>query len=142
MNKRDQTETFTHVRDWVFDLDNTLYPAACNLFAEIDQRMTSFVVELLNVERDEARRVQKDLYVAHGTTLAGLMREHDVDPHNFMDYVHEINLEPLSPAPDLKRAIAALPGRKFVHTNGSCQHAANFLGKLGLEGIFDYVFDV
>ena len=135
-------QDFAHVRDWVFDLDNTLYPASCNLFQEIDHRMTSYVSELLGVDRDDARRVQKDLYAAHGTTLAGLMRQHDVDPHAFMDYVHEIDLSVLEPTPELRAAIASLPGRKFVHTNGSCRHAANVLGKMGLGDVIDDVFDV
>ncbi|MEL6122074.1 MAG: pyrimidine 5'-nucleotidase, partial [Pseudomonadota bacterium] len=109
---------FADVCDWVFDLDNTLYPAGCNLFAEIDTRMTEYVSELLSCEWSEARKVQKDLYAKHGTTLAGLMRDHDVDPRAFMDYVHEIDLSKLSVQPGLREAIVALPGRKFVHTNG------------------------
>ncbi|MEM0927766.1 MAG: pyrimidine 5'-nucleotidase [Pseudomonadota bacterium] len=142
MTSAGAAQHFAHVRDWVFDLDNTLYPASCNLFAEIDHRMTSYVGELLGLGRDEAYRVQKDLYATHGTTLAGLMRQHDVDPHAFMEYVHAIDLSILEPAPDLRAAIAALPGRKFVHTNGSAQHAANVLGKMGLGDVIDDVFDV
>ncbi|MEO1042237.1 MAG: pyrimidine 5'-nucleotidase [Pseudomonadota bacterium] len=142
MTSNGLAQDFAHIRDWVFDLDNTLYPARCNLFQEIDFRMTSYVSELLGLEHDDARRVQKDLYALHGTTLAGLMREHDVDPHAFMDFVHEIDLSPLDPDPGLRAAIAALPGRKFVHTNGSCRHAANVLGKMGLGDVIDDVFDV
>ncbi|MEM6912919.1 MAG: pyrimidine 5'-nucleotidase [Pseudomonadota bacterium] len=142
MTSNGLAQDFAHVRDWVFDLDNTLYPARCNLFEEINFRMTSYVSDLLKLDRDEARRVQKSLYAAHGTTLAGLMREHDVDPHAFMDFVHTIDLSPLDPAPELRAAIEALPGRKFVHTNGSRRHAANVLGKMGLGDVIDDVFDV
>jgi putative hydrolase of the HAD superfamily len=133
---------FQGVTSWVFDLDNTLYPAGCNLFAEIDQRMTSFIEAELGLPFEDARRVQKSLYVEHGTTLAGLMREHDVDPHHFMAHVHEIDLSPLTVLPGLREAVEALPGRKFVHTNGSVRHAENVLGALGLEGVMDDIFDV
>jgi putative hydrolase of the HAD superfamily len=133
---------FDGVRDWVFDLDNTLYPAGFNLFPQIDARMTSYVQGLLGVGRDEARRVQKELYAEHGTTLAGLMKEHRVDPHDFMDHVHEIDLTGIAVVDGLRDAITALPGRKFVHTNGSVRHAENVLGALGLDGIMEDVFDV
>lgn len=133
---------FSGVRDWVFDLDNTLYPAGCNLFAEIDRRMTEFVEDLLGCDRAEARKVQKDLYVEYGTTLAGLMRRHDVDPRAFMDYVHAIDLGRLEVHPGLRQSLLDLPGRKFVHTNGSVRHADNVLGALGLRDVIDDVFDV
>ncbi|MEE4209727.1 MAG: pyrimidine 5'-nucleotidase, partial [Parvularcula sp.] len=119
--------SFENVTDWVFDLDNTLYPAGCNLFAEIDTRMTEFVCEILSCNWDEGRRQQKALYVSHGTTLAGLMAMHDVDPRAFMDYVHAIDLQVLRPDPQLREALTDLPGRKFVHTNGSVRHAENVL---------------
>lgn len=133
---------FAEVTDWVFDLDNTLYPAACNLFAEIDSRMTGFIEELLSCSYADARKVQKGLYVEHGTTLAGLMLEHDVDPHHFMDHVHEIDLSKLQQDPGLREVLIALPGRKFVHTNGSVKHAENVLGALGLDGVMADIFDV
>ncbi|MBI1366329.1 MAG: pyrimidine 5'-nucleotidase [Alphaproteobacteria bacterium] len=131
-----------HVDAWVFDLDNTLYPATCNLFREIDSRMAAFIREELGLGPDEARRLQKDYYVRYGTTMAGLMREHDVCPERFMAFVHDIDLTPVAPAPELCAAIEALPGRKFVFTNGSAKHAANVLGRLGLSHCFDEVFDI
>lgn len=139
---RHHAEHFAQVEDWIFDLDNTLYPAGCNLFAQIDARMAHYIEERLGIAYPEARRIQKALYVEHGTTLAGLMREHDVDPHDFMDYVHDIDLSSLAPDPRLRGALASLPGRKFVHTNGSILHAENVLKALGLEGIMNDVFDV
>ncbi|HXI88336.1 MAG TPA: pyrimidine 5'-nucleotidase [Parvularculaceae bacterium] len=131
-----------HVDAWVFDLDNTLYPAGCNLFREIDARMAAFIRDELGLADAEARRLQKDYYVRYGTTMAGLMREHDVHPERFMEFVHDIDLAPVAPAPELCEAIEALRGRKFVFTNGSAKHAANVMGKLGVAHCFDEVFDI
>lgn len=135
-------DDFADVTEWVFDLDNTLYPAACNLFFEIDARMTRFIEGLLSLPYDEARKIQKSLYVEHGTTLAGLMIDHKVDPHDFMDYVHDIDVSKLSHDPLLREALMELPGRKLVHTNGSVKHAENVLSALGLDGVMDELFDV
>ncbi|MEM1409248.1 MAG: pyrimidine 5'-nucleotidase [Pseudomonadota bacterium] len=135
-------ESFADVTDWVFDLDNTLYPAACNLFHQIDARMTSFIEGLLSLPYAEARKIQKDLYVEHGTTLAGLMKAYNVDPHDFMEHVHDIDLSAIGPHQGLREVMASLPGRRFVHTNGSQKHAENVLGALGLDDIIDDIFDV
>lgn len=135
-------KTFETVQNWVFDLDNTLYPAGCNLFAQIDRRMSQYIEERFSVDKAEARRLQKGLYVEHGTTLAGLMSVYDVDPHDFMAYVHDIDVSTLTVDPRLKGAIDALPGKKYVHTNGSILHAENVLNALGLQGTMDDVFDV
>ena len=127
---------------FVFDLDNTLYPAACNLFAQIDANMTAFVAEALTLPHAEARRVQKDLYVSHGTTLAGLMAEHDVCPHAFMSAAHDIDVSGLTACARLRAAIQALPGHAFVFTNGSVAHAENVTEALGLRDLFVGTFDV
>jgi putative hydrolase of the HAD superfamily len=131
-----------HVEAWVFDLDNTLYPAHCNLFAQIDGRMTHFIEERLGLPHTEARRLQKALYVSHGTTLAGLMAEHEVCPKEFMAHVHEIDLSPVEPNQALRAAMSALPGKRYVLTNGSVQHAENVARKIGVWDLFDGVFDV
>lgn len=133
---------FKRVESWIFDLDNTLYPAECNLFAEVDQRMGTFISEFLGVGFDEARRVQKDYYYRYGTTLAGLMTEHKLPPERFLDYVHDIDLAPVSEAPALAAAIAQLPGRKYIFTNGSRAHAERVATKLGILHHFDEVFDI
>ena len=133
---------FSDTALWIFDLDNTLYPAECNLFAQIDQRMSGFISKLLNVGPAEARRVQKQLYYEHGTTLSGLMAEYNVRPSDFMDYVHDIDLSPIAHLPELQRAIAALNGRKFIFTNGSTAHAERVAGKLGVLDEFDGIFDI
>lgn len=127
---------------WVFDLDNTLYPAECDLFAEIDQRMTDFVARFLRLPRPEARRIQKSYYVNHGTTLNGLMSLHGMDPAEFLAHVHEIDLSPLPHLPDLADAIGGLPGRKYVFTNGSRYHAERVTAHMGLGGVFDGQFSI
>lgn len=131
-----------HRDTWVFDLDNTLYPAECDLFAEIDQRMTDFVARFLRLPREEARAVQKQYYAEHGTTLNGLMSMHGMEPDEFLAHVHEIDLSPLPRTPDLAAAIQSLPGRKFVYTNGSREHARRVTDYMGLGDIFDGQFAI
>lgn len=128
--------------NWVFDLDNTLYPAECDLFAEIDQRMTDFVSRFLHLPRDEARATQKKYYAEHGTTLNGLMTMHGMDPGDFLDHVHKIDLAPLPQTPDLAVAISALPGKKYVYTNGSRGHAVRVTEHMGLGQSFDGHFAI
>ena len=105
---------FAHVRDWIFDLDNCLYPASAGLFDLIDERMGAYIQRLLDCDPAEARRVQKDHFHTHGTTLAGLMKAHDVDPHDFLADVHAIPLDRLSADERLTRALPRLPGRRFL----------------------------
>ena len=132
----------SHIECWVFDLDNTLYPAASNLFAQIDARMRDFIEATLGVDPVEARRLQKHYYVRHGTTLSGLMKEHHVDPAAFLDYVHDIDLAALDADVALADAVAALPGRKYIFTNGSVAHAERVSARIGLAGLFDDIFDI
>jgi putative hydrolase of the HAD superfamily len=131
-----------HIDCWIFDLDNSLYPASANLFELIDIRMGEFIQQLLACDPEEARRVQKRHFHEHGTTLAGLMAGHGVDPHEFLHFVHGIDLGRISPNPVLVRAIDRLPGRKFVFTNGDATYAARVLDKLGLANIWDGLHDI
>ena len=133
---------FAHVRDWIFDLDNTLYPASCGLFRHVDTRMTAYIARLLDVERDEAYRIQKGYFHRHGTTLAGLMEHHGVDPHDFLGDVHDIPLDCLVPDPRIVEGIARLPGRAFIHTNGDAPYAERVLERLGLGNHFVHVHDI
>jgi putative hydrolase of the HAD superfamily len=133
---------FRRIRTWIFDLDNTLYPAECNLFAQVDQRMGAFISQLLGVDASEAKRIQKDYYFRYGTTLAGLMREHKLPPERFLDYVHDIDLAPVAAAPALGAALERLPGRKYIFTNGSRRHAERVAEKLGVLHHFDDLFDI
>jgi putative hydrolase of the HAD superfamily len=131
-----------HVESWIFDLDNSLYPASVNLFGLIDVRMGEYIQRLLGCDAEEARRVQKGYFHEHGTTLAGLMAAHGVDPHEFLDYVHDIDLARIAADPDVVRSIDRLPGRKFVFTNGDESYAARVLEKLGLANAFDGMHDI
>ncbi len=133
---------FETVRDWVFDLDNTLYPHHVDLFAQIDKNMTGFVSELLQLEPQEARKLQKQYYHDHGTTLAGLMIHHGIDPQAFLERAHAIDYSALLPHPELGAAIKALPGRKFILTNGTVSHAEKAAGALGILEHFDDIFDI
>ncbi|MCM8557929.1 pyrimidine 5'-nucleotidase [Sphingomicrobium sediminis] len=136
---RDQ---FAHISDWIFDLDNTLYPASSGLFAHIDKRMTGFIADLMDLDPIEARKVQKGYFASHGTTLAGLMADHDVDPHHFLDHVHDIPLEDITPDPRIVEGIANLPGRAFIYTNGDAPYAGRVLERLGLGSHFVHVHDI
>ncbi len=131
-----------HVEAWIFDLDNTLYPASCNLFAQIDQRMGEFISRLLGVGREQARAVQKHYFRTYGTTLNGLMAEHGLDPDSFLAYVHEIDLSPVPPSPVLVSALARLEGPKYVFTNASAAHAEGVMDRLGVSHLFEAVFDI
>ncbi|MFC3723310.1 pyrimidine 5'-nucleotidase [Neoaquamicrobium sediminum] len=133
---------FAHVTDWVFDLDNTLYPHHSNLFSQIDVKMTAYVSELLQLPRDEARVLQKDLYREYGTTLNGLMARHGIDPDDFLNKVHDIDYSWVDPNPALGDAIRTLPGRKFIFTNGDRGHAERTARQLGILDHFNDIFDI
>ena len=127
---------------WVFDLDNTLYPASCNLFSQIEKKMTQFVADLLKLERDEAYKVQKGYFQEFGTTLRGLMSNHNVEPQAYMDFVHDIDLSAIAPHPELDEALEGLLGQKLIFTNGSTGHASSVLDKLGIRHHFEFIHDI
>ncbi len=131
-----------HVRQWIFDLDNTLYPASTDLFGLIDVRMGAFIQTLLGVDAAAARIVQKRYFREHGTTLAGLMATHGVDPHEFLDYVHDIAMDALAEDRRLIEAVATLPGRKLIFTNGDAAYAGRVLARLGLSNAFEAIHDI
>jgi putative hydrolase of the HAD superfamily len=131
-----------HITCWIFDLDNSLYPPSADLFALIDVRMRAFIEHLLGVDADEAHRVQKLHFHTYGTTLAGLMAEHGVDPHEFLAYVHDIDLARISADDAVVGALGRLPGRRFVFTNGDAVYAGRVLERLGLAGLFDAIYDI
>ncbi|GGH57673.1 pyrimidine 5'-nucleotidase [Frigidibacter albus] len=133
---------FIHVSHWVFDLDNTLYPPSARLFDQIELRMTAWVMEALKVEKPEADRLRRHYWQLYGTTLAGLMHEHGLDPAPYLVDVHDIKMDHLTPDPALRAGIAALPGRRIVYTNGSAPYAERVLAARGLSGLFDAVYGV
>ena len=127
---------------WLIDLDNTLYPARCNLFAQIDVRIGAYICDWLKVGPEEARRVQKQYWREHGTSMRGMMSLHGVSADDYLAYVHQIDHSPLQPNPAMGAAIAKLPGRKLILTNGSTDHAGKVLARLGIAENFEAVFDI
>jgi putative hydrolase of the HAD superfamily len=133
---------FAHVTSWIFDLDNTLYPPDSGLWPAIEDRITLFLIEHSGLDGASARALQRYYYHQHGTTLRGLVDEDGLDPHAFLDFVHDIDRSGLEPNPPLAEEIARLPGRKLIFTNGSRNHALETADKLGLGGLFEEAFDI
>lgn len=131
-----------HVDTWLFDLDNTLYPAESGFMAEIVVRMTDFVEKVTGLPRDEAFRLQKAYLAEHGLTLKGMMLNHGVDPADFHAIFHDMSLEALAHDPDLLAALERLPGRRLIFTNADEVHAERVLKHLGLRDLFDDVFHI
>jgi putative hydrolase of the HAD superfamily len=134
--------SFAHVRTWVFDLDNTLYPPSARLFAQMQPRITAFVSRTLGIPAAEADRLRDTYWLRYGTTLAGLMAEHGIEPGPYLQEVHDIDFSRLRPDPVLAQRIARLPGRRIVFTNGDGPYAARVLAARGLTGVFDAVYGV
>src|SRR6202165_389119 len=134
--------SFTDIDTWVFDLDNTLYPHHVNLWQQVDVRICEFVSAWLKISAEEARVVQKDYYKRYGTSMRGMMTVHGVRADDYLAYVHRIDHSPLEPNPAMGAAIAKLPGRKLILTNGSTDHADAGLQRLGLVTHFEAVFDI
>ena len=134
--------SFAHIRDWIFDLYNCLYPASSGLFALIDERMGAYIERLLDCDPEEAKRVQKAHFHEHGTTLAGLMKEHCIDPHEFLADVHDIPLDRVQCDERLARLLPRLPGRRFVFTNGDAPYARRVLEAIGVHSHFNDLHDI
>ena len=132
----------SHIDSWIFDLDNTLYRADVEFFSQIDRKMTEYISRYLALEPVKARHVQKEYLAEYGTSLSGLMAVNGMDPAPFLDFVHDVDLSMLRPDPALRSAIEALPGRKFIFTNGSQGHARNVGEHIGLYDLFDGVFGI
>lgn len=130
------------VETWIFDLDNTLYPASCRLFDQVQQRMTQYICERLSVSPEEAAALRSRYFREHGTTMRGLMTVNAIDPHEFLAFVHDIDLTGVPPDPALVAALRRLDGRKIVHTNGSTRHAERLLDHLGLSDAFCGIIDI
>ncbi|SDW54765.1 putative hydrolase of the HAD superfamily [Ruegeria halocynthiae] len=133
---------FAHVTQWVFDLDNTLYPPHMRLFDQIEVLMTDYVVQAIGVDRSEADRLRSHYWRQYGTTLAGLMAEHDLDPDPYLHAVHQVDMSHMEPDTELADYINALPGRRIVYTNGSAPYAERVLAARGLSGVFDAIYGV
>ncbi len=141
-SSRPKPLSFADIETWVFDLDNTLYPHHLNLWQQVDDRIRAFIADLLKVPHEQAFRIQKDYYKRYGTTMRGLMTEHGLQPDDYLDFVHQIDHSPLEPNPALGAALARLPGRKFILTNGTRKHADAVMKKLAVHEHFEAVFDI
>jgi len=142
LTEADIGHQFAHVDTWVFDLDNTLYPASSDLWPKIDARITLFMMELFGLDGMSSRALQKYYYERYGTTLRGLMEEHEITADEFLKFVHDIDRSSLLPNHSLATAITGLPGRKLILTNGSRDHALRTAEQLGLDKMFEDVFDI
>jgi putative hydrolase of the HAD superfamily len=130
------------IETWIFDLDNTLYPASCGLFPQVQQRMNEYICDRLAVSEEQAAELRRTYFREHGTTMNGLMKVHNIDPHDFLAFVHEVDLACVPPDPALVAALGQLSGRKIVHTNGSVRHAERLLDHLGLSPAFSGIIDI
>lgn len=130
------------IRNWIFDLDNTLYPARTNIAGQMDARITQYIIDLLGLEWPEARTLQKKFFHEKGTTLAGLIAHHGVDPHHYLDFVHDLEMDVLDHDAPLVAAIARLPGRKLIFTNADAPYATRVLERLGLSDSFEAIHDI
>jgi len=131
-----------HVDVWLFDLDNTLYPVESSFMGLIEKKMTAYVAREVGLTHDDAFALQKRYLREHGATLAGLMANHGIDPAAYLDEVHDVSLDSLTPDPSLREALARLPGRLLVFTNGDAPHAARVLEKLNLADRFEAIFHI
>ena len=130
----------SHIDTWIFDLDHTLYPYESEVMHRVSERMTAYVERLLSLTYEDARALQKHYLAEHGTTLAGLMQHHQIDPYAYMDDVHDVSLDGLDADADLNQMIADLSGRKLVFTNADEKHATRLLSHLHMTGLFDGIF--
>ena len=131
-----------NIDNWIFDLDNTLYPEDTNLFARVSKRMTLFIQKEFNLEEEPARDLQRKMFKQYGTTMRGLMTKYDMDPEIFLHFVHDIDVSDMQVDMELKDLLGKLPGRRFIYTNGSVAHAENITSQLGIENLFEDVFDI
>ena len=127
---------------WIFDLDNTLYSGQTKVFDQVDKKMSSYISKKLNIDINEARKLQKEYFHKYSTTLAGMIKHHKIDANEFLEFVHDVNLDFLKKDEELENQISKISGRKFIFTNGSKAHAENVTKKIGINKLFDGVFDI
>jgi putative hydrolase of the HAD superfamily len=131
-----------HINTWIFDLDNTLYPASCKLFDQMHVKMGEFIMREFNVSKTEANRLRRHYYLTYGTSLRGLMVEHGMEPTRFLDHVHDIDYSAVKSNTLLNDALTKLDGRKLVFTNGTTKHARRVLENLGVTSHFEAIYDI
>jgi len=135
-------KSFKLIKCWIFDLDNTLYSEKTKVFAQIDKKMSKYISEKLNVSAEEAKKIQKNYFYEYNTTLNGLIKNHKIDPDEFLEFVHDINIDFLQKDFALAEEIKKLKGKKIIFTNGSRKHAINVTKRIGIEQYFDDIFDI
>ena len=127
---------------WIFDLDNTLYPASVNLFGQINTKMSNYIMKLVNVDQETAEKMRAEYWKKYGTSLAGLMQNYEIDPNDFLKVVHDIDFSVLPKDLDLLDALNKLPGRKLVYTNGTVPYAREVLKYRGVLSVFDEIYGI
>jgi putative hydrolase of the HAD superfamily len=130
------------IKYWLFDLDNTLYSGDTKVFDQVDKKMSSFISEKLNVSVEQAKKIQKSYFHEYNTTLNGMIKNHNIDAEEFLEFVHDVDLNFLKKDLDLHNELANLTGKKYIFTNGSKAHASNVTKRIGIENLFDGVFDI
>ena len=130
------------IKYWLFDLDNTLYSGDTKVFDQVDKKMSFYISKKLNISLKEAKKIQKNYFHEYNTTLNGMIKNHKIDAEEFLDFVHDVDLNFLKKDPDLKNEISNLIGKKYIFTNGSKAHANNVTKRIGIENLFDGVFDI
>ena len=130
------------IKYWLFDLDNTLYSGNTKVFDQVDKKMTLFISDKLNVTIEEAKKIQKNYFHEYNTTLNGMIKNHKIDAQEFLEFVHDVDLDFLKEDADLQNELAKLQGKKFIFTNGSKAHAANVTKRIGIQNLFNGVFDI
>ena len=130
------------IKFWLFDLDNTLYSGKTKVFEQIDKKMSKYISEKLNVDINQARKIQKNYFYQYDTTLRGLVKNHKIDAEEFLDFVHDIDIDFLKKDIDLANKLEKIDGKKIIFTNGSKKHAINITRKLGVDQYFDDIFDI
>ena len=133
---------FQTIRFWLFDLDNTLYSGKTKVFEQIDKKMSYYISKKLNVDIQKAKEIQKSYFYEYNTTLYGLIKNHKVDANEFLDFVHDIDINFLKKDTSLSDELKKLDGKKIIFTNGSKKHAMNITQKLGVDQHFDDIFDI
>ena len=133
---------FQSIKFWIFDLDNTLYSGNTRVFEQVDKKMTEYISKKLKVDKEEAKKIQKNYFHEYNTTLNGMVKNHKIDAHEFLEFVHDINIEFLQKDLELAKEIKRLDGIKIIFTNGSRKHALNVTKRLGIDQLFDDIFDI
>ena len=134
--------SFKLIKYWLFDLDNTLYSGKTKVFEQVDKKMSKYISDKLNISIEEAKKIQKNYFYEYNTTLNGMIKNHQIDPDEFLEFVHDINIDFLQKDMKLAKEIEKLDGKKIIFTNGSRKHALNVTKRIGIDQLFDGIFDI